>query len=101
MSLPVPEADEPARVLVVDDSPSARQLIVDLINADAGLAVVGEAKNGLEAVRLNRALAPHIIAMDLTLPLMDGLQATALIMQESPNRVVLLQTAARCWPTPT
>jgi two-component system, chemotaxis family, protein-glutamate methylesterase/glutaminase len=89
MTLPLPAPGEPIRVLVVDDSPMGRQLIVNLINGTEGMTVAAEARNGVEAVRLNRSLTPHIIAMDVTLPLLDGVQATQFIMRECPNRVVL------------
>lgn len=78
------------RVLIVDDSPIARQAIVDLINHSEDMEVVGEASTGLEAVRLNMALHPHVIAMDCQMPVMDGLQAARVIMQEHPTRIVLL-----------
>jgi two-component system, chemotaxis family, protein-glutamate methylesterase/glutaminase len=79
------------RILVVDDSPSTRQTIVELINKAEDMQVVGEGATGLDAVRLNYSLQPHVIAMDCHMPLMDGLQATRVIMQENPTRVVILQ----------
>jgi two-component system chemotaxis response regulator CheB len=54
------------------------------------MTVAGEGANGVEAVRLNHALRPHIIAMDMTMPVMGGLEAAGIIMQEYPTRIVML-----------
>src|SRR5574341_1803907 len=80
-------------VLLVDDSPITRRFMSDLIRQTPGMNVVGEATNGIEAIRMNRSLHPSIIAMSLTLPLMDGLQATEFIMKGSPNRIILFSDA--------
>lgn len=93
MTAPLTDPHEKIRVLLVDDSVIARRLLTDLINQTPDMQVIGEASTGLEAVRMNLALNPHIVAMDLTMPLLDGLQAAQLIMQEKPNRIVLFAEA--------
>lgn len=78
------------RVLVVEDSPSARRLLVGIVNADLGLEVIAEAVNGDEAVARAAALRPDVILMDIGLPGTDGLQATRTIMSTNPTPIVLV-----------
>ncbi|HEX4384072.1 MAG TPA: chemotaxis-specific protein-glutamate methyltransferase CheB [Myxococcales bacterium] len=79
------------RVLVVEDSSTERQLLVEIIAAESQtFAVVGQAKNGLEAVEMTRRLRPDVVTMDIRMPLLDGLEATLQIMRESPTPVVVI-----------
>lgn len=73
-------AKEPVRVLLVDDSALARALLRELLEAAPGIAVVGEAANGREAVRLAAELKPDLVTMDLEMPVMDGMAAIEEIM---------------------
>jgi two-component system, chemotaxis family, protein-glutamate methylesterase/glutaminase len=82
-------------VLVSDDSPSARQLLVHIVNSDPQLRVVGEAADGIQTVRLAERLAPDVILMDVMMPLLDGLQATQRIMQTRPTPIVLVSATYR------
>ncbi|MFI5841911.1 response regulator [Catenuloplanes sp. NPDC051500] len=66
----------PVRLLIVDDHPIVRDGLVSLFDGDPGFEVLGEAADGAEAVRLARALHPHVILMDLRMPGTDGLTAT-------------------------
>jgi chemotaxis response regulator CheB len=61
------------RVLIADDSPTARQLIRAILESDPELRVVGEARDGAEAVRMAEELAPDIVLMDVNMPVLDGL----------------------------
>ena len=61
------------RVLIVDDSRSARSLIGALLESAGDIEVCGEASNGREAVALNLSLRPDIILMDVQMPEMDGM----------------------------
>ncbi|MGA1822029.1 MAG: protein-glutamate methylesterase/protein-glutamine glutaminase [Thermoplasmatota archaeon] len=78
------------RVLVVDDSLVMRRLLTDLLEKEAGITVIGTAKNGMEAVSKAAELQPSVITMDIEMPMMDGLTALQHIMAENPMPVVML-----------
>ncbi len=81
------------RVLVADDHPIVRGGIVSLLAGADDVEVVGEATDGLEAVRLASELAPDLVLMDLRMPGLDGDEATARILSAHPRtRVVILTT---------
>lgn len=82
-------------VLVVDDSPLIRQLITDALQRDGEVRVVGTAENGLEAIELAASLKPHVITMDVDMPIMDGLTATERIMAEAPTPILVLTADPR------
>jgi two-component system chemotaxis response regulator CheB len=90
MTAPLPDPGEIVRVLVVDDSALSRRVVVDMINSTPDMTVVAEASNGLEAIRLNLSLQPHLIVMDVTLPVVDVFHTTEIIMRENPTRIVLI-----------
>lgn len=82
----------PIRVLVVEDSPTVRQLLVTMLESDPEIRVVGEADNGLEAVRQAVRLAPDLITMDVNMPQLDGLAATKQIMAEAPTPIIIVSS---------
>jgi len=82
------------RVLVAEDSLTARQLLVDLLSTDPDVRVVGEAKDGAEAVGLAVDLKPSLIVMDVHMPAVDGLAATKEIMVRSPTPIILVSATA-------
>src|SRR5579859_2829214 len=83
------------RVLVVDDSTFMRKVLETIFNADEQLQVVGQAKDGREAVALAESLKPDVITMDINMPHMDGLQATAQIMTTNPRPIVIVSSESR------
>src|SRR5580704_1970080 len=83
------------RVLVVDDSAFMRKVLEGIFNADPQLQVVGHAKDGREAIALAESLKPDVITMDLNMPHMDGLQATAQIMTSNPRPVVIVSSESK------
>ena len=84
----------PIRVLVVDDSATARDLISALIETDPRLMVCGQAVDGRAAVQQALALHPDLVTMDLRMPEMDGLQAITEIMDQCPTRILVVSDAA-------
>jgi two-component system, chemotaxis family, protein-glutamate methylesterase/glutaminase len=82
----------PIRVLVADDSTTLRTALVALLSEDPSLAIVGQAADGVEAVEKARALRPDVITMDVNMPRLDGLGATAAIMAEAPSRVLVISS---------
>ncbi len=79
------------RVLIVDDHEMVREGLKVLLTRDATLDVVGEAETGLEALELVPLAKPDVVLMDLTMPVMDGAEATARIRSEYPKvQVVVL-----------
>lgn len=84
----------PIRVLVVDDSPSSRALLVGLLDADPRLQVVGTAADGEAAVVAAQRLKPDVITMDIHLPKLDGFGATRRIMESCPTRIVMVTSTS-------
>lgn len=78
------------RVLVVEDSATARSLLVQILRTDPELAIVGEAKDGLDAVAQAQRLRPDVITMDVDMPQMDGFAATKEIMITVPTPIVIV-----------
>ena len=83
------------RVLIVDDSAFMRKVLETIFNSDTHLQVIGHAKDGREAVALAESLKPDVITMDINMPHMDGLQATAQIMTTNPHPIVIVSSESR------
>ena len=81
------------RVLVVDDSNVARQLIIGVFKSDPDIEVVGEARDGVEAIELACKLRPDLITMDVNMPRKDGFEATLEIMIECPTPILIVTSS--------
>jgi two-component system chemotaxis response regulator CheB len=90
-----PAAIKKFRVLIVDDSAFMRKVLETIFNADDQLQVAGHAKDGREAVAMADSLKPDVITMDINMPHMDGLQATAQIMTTNPKPIVIVSSESR------
>lgn len=78
------------RVLIVDDSELQRTILAALLTTDPAIAIVGQAADGLEALRLAATLHPDVITVDLRMPGLDGIATTRRIMTETPTPVVMI-----------
>src|SRR5258707_2532741 len=83
------------RVLVVDDSTFMRKVLETILTSDPQFQVIGQAKDGREAVALAESLKPDVLTMDINMPHMDGLQATAEIMTTNPRPIVVVSSESR------
>ena len=81
-------------VLVADDHTLLRQALVNLLQKQSHVTVVGEAADGLDALEKVRQLAPDVVLMDLKMPRLDGAAATRSIVQESPGTSVVILTVS-------
>ena len=83
------------RLLIVDDSNMIRTRISRVVQSGGlkNVAVVGLAKNGLEAVRIAKVARPDVVTMDLTMPEMDGIECIAALIKHDPNINILVVSA--------
>ena len=84
----------PVRVLIADDEPLFVETVEALLAADDRVEVVGTAANGKQAVERATALTPDVILMDISMPILDGIEATRRIRERLPNACVLVLTGS-------
>jgi DNA-binding NarL/FixJ family response regulator len=82
----------PARLLIADDHDLVREGLLAVLEGEPDLVVVGEAKNGKEALEMCRQVRPDLVLMDVRMPEMDGLAATRAIKEELPTTSVVMVT---------
>jgi DNA-binding NarL/FixJ family response regulator len=87
-----PDLPAPIRLLITDDQRLLREGIASLLSLEAGIEVVGTAANGQEAFEKTQKLKPDVILMDVRMPVMDGVAATALIKRQFPTCKILMLT---------
>jgi two-component system, chemotaxis family, protein-glutamate methylesterase/glutaminase len=81
------------RVLVVEDSRTTRKHLVEVLGADPGLVVAGEAEDGKQAIELCRTLRPDVITLDMMLPLMSGVAVTEYVMAYCPTPILVVSAS--------
>ncbi len=81
------------RVLIAEDHNIVRKGLVFFLKTQKNITIVGEAKNGLEAIKLAEELQPDIILMDVIMPEMDGIEATKVIKETFPQIKILMLTS--------
>jgi DNA-binding NarL/FixJ family response regulator len=89
----VPNNDK-IRVLIADDHRLFAQALEAILATDERLAVAGHAADGAEAVKLALALDPDVVLMDISMPVMDGFQATKQIRKQRPGASILMLTGS-------
>lgn len=82
-----------AKILIVDDSRTSRKILKGMLE-EAGHIIVGEAANGEEGVDMYKSLRPELVTLDVTMPVMDGIECLKLIKAENENARVVMVTAA-------
>jgi DNA-binding NarL/FixJ family response regulator len=79
-------------VLVADDEPLFVEMVQAMLSAEAGIEVIATAPDGRAAVRVAAEVDPDVIVMDVSMPIMDGIDATARIRERDPHACVLILT---------
>jgi len=82
-----------AKILVVDDSRTSRKMLRTILESN-GHEVVDEAANGQDGVQKFQALKPEVVTLDITMPIVDGVEALKMIKALDPNSKVIMVTAA-------
>jgi len=80
------------RVLIVDDHPFVRRGVQSILHSAPEWELCGEADNGTDAIRLSEALRPEVVIMDVSMPGLNGIEATRAIHKNQPNTKVVLLT---------
>ena len=80
------------KVLIVDDSGFMRKIMKKILNDSGRIDVIGEGKNGSEAVEKSAELKPDVITLDINMPVMDGLTALEKIMEKNPTPVIMVSS---------
>jgi DNA-binding NarL/FixJ family response regulator len=87
-------APSPVKVLIADDSDLFASALTAVLSREEGIEVVGTAENGADALKLARELRPHVVLMDISMPVLDGFQATEQITAQLEGVCVLMVTGS-------
>jgi two-component system, NarL family, response regulator LiaR len=86
--------DSNIRVLIVDDHEILRMGLAVFLESQDDFVLVGEAGDGLQAIKLCDQLQPDVVLMDIMMPVMDGITATHIIMQKHPDIAIVMLTSS-------
>src|SRR6266481_1928239 len=86
-------ADPKTRVLVVEDSLTTRQYLVEVLSAYHEFEVIGEAEDGRRAIELCQALRPDVITLDMIMPVMSGVAVTEYVMAYCPTPILVVSAS--------
>lgn len=84
--------EDKIKIVVADDSEQTRENIAAIFNFDKDIEIVGEAKNGLEAIAVVKQKRPHIVLMDINMPVMDGIRATQALTEEGIEASIIIMS---------
>jgi two-component system, NarL family, response regulator LiaR len=90
-----PERPEPVRVLVVDDHVLFAEMLALALDLDGSFDVVGHARNGHEAIEQAAWLRPDLVVMDVQMPVLDGIDATPLVLAAAPRAKVVVVSSSQ------
>ena len=85
-------SNTPIRLLIVDDHPLMRLGLVYCFQDESDIAVIGEAEDGCEAIKMARTCQPDVILMNYMMPCMDGITATKHILAELPHTKIIIHS---------
>jgi two-component system, NarL family, nitrate/nitrite response regulator NarL len=84
----------PLKLLIVDDNDLFVSALEGFLETEASLEVIGRAANGAVAAELAADLQPHVVLMDLSMPNIDGFEATALVREQAPEAAIVVLTGS-------
>ncbi len=83
----------PIKVLIVEDSQVVRDFLAYILSSDSDIHIIGTAGNGKEAIQAVREKRPDVVTMDINMPIMDGFEATRIIMETIPTPIVIVSAS--------